>query len=116
MPSVEPGLVRCSSHHAVCVFSGRNLGSKNRPLSRDLRQTEIQNLGVAALGDEDVGGLDVAVNDAFGVGGIERVGNLDGQRQNHVQFQRTPGDAMLQRLPSRNSMAMKVCPLSSSIS
>ena len=64
---------------------------------RDLRQPKIQNLGVSALGDKDVGGLDVAVDDAFGVGCIECVGNLDGQRQNQLGFHRTPGDAVLQR-------------------
>jgi hypothetical protein len=34
---------------------------------RDLRQPEIENLSVSSPRDEDVGGFDVAVNDAFGV-------------------------------------------------
>ena len=46
-----------------------------------LGQAEIENLGVSALGDKDVSGLDVAVDDAFGVSGVERVRNLDGERQ-----------------------------------
>ena len=94
-----PGLVRCSaSIEPVCVLRAAILLEELR-CEADLRQPEIQNLGVAALGDENVGGLDVAVDDAFGVGGIERVGNLDGQRQNQLGFQRTPGDAVLQRQP-----------------
>jgi hypothetical protein len=35
---------------------------------------------VAARGDEDVGGLDVAVDDAFRMRGIERIGNFRAQR------------------------------------
>jgi len=35
-------------------------------------------LGMSALGDQDVGGLDVAMDDAFGVSRVQCVGNLDG--------------------------------------
>ena len=41
-----------------------------------LCQAEIENLGVAASGDEDVGCLDVPMDDAFGVGRIQAVRNL----------------------------------------
>ena len=76
---------------------------------RDLRQAEVQNLGVAALGDKNVGRLDVAVNDALGVGGIERVGDLDGQRQQRLRCPAVARDACFSVRPSRNSMAMKAC-------
>ena len=63
---------------------------------RDLGQAKVQHLGVPALGDKNVGRLDVAMNDAFGMGGIERIGNLDGEPQQRVQFHRTPRDQILQ--------------------
>ena len=53
-----------------------------------LGQAEVENLGVSALGDEDVRGLDVAMNDAFGVGRVESVGNLDAQRKDCLQLHR----------------------------
>ena len=34
-----------------------------------------------ALGDKDVGRLDVPMHDAFAVGGVERIRNFDGKRQ-----------------------------------
>ena len=37
----------------------------------DFRQTEVENFGLAAGGDENVGGLDVAMDDTFRVGGVE---------------------------------------------
>ena len=49
--------------------------------------------------DKDVGGLNIAVDDAFGMGGVERVGNLNPQRQKQFGFKRTPGDAVLQGHP-----------------
>jgi hypothetical protein len=63
----------------------------------DLRQSEVQNLGVTTLGDENVRRLDVAMDDALRMRGIEGVGNLDGERENQFGFERTPSDAMLQR-------------------
>ncbi len=76
---------------------------KSRNLARrtgcdhDLRQSEVQNLGVAALGDKDVRWFDVAVDYALCVSSIQCVGDLDGQRQNYLGFHRSPADAMLQR-------------------
>ena len=52
---------------------------------------------MAALGDEDVRGLDVAVDDALRVGSIESVGYLDRERKQRVSFQRAAGDHVLQR-------------------
>ncbi len=62
----------------------------------DFGQAEIEHLGVASLGNKDVRGLDVAVKDALGVGSIQRIGNLDGQRQNQLGFKGTAGNAVLQ--------------------
>ena len=45
-----------------------------------LREAEIENLDAAA-GQDDVGGFEIAMDDALGVSGGERVGDLDGVRQ-----------------------------------
>jgi hypothetical protein len=42
-----------------------------------LGQSEIQNLGVSALGHEDVCRLNVAVNNALCMRCIERISNVD---------------------------------------
>ncbi len=51
-----------------------------------------------ALGDENIGGLDVAVNDAFAVGGIKRLGNLNGYFEDGLNFHGAAGDAMFECL------------------
>ena len=43
----------------------------------DFGQAEVQHFGASALGDEDVGRLDVAVDDAFAVSVVERIGDGD---------------------------------------
>ena len=75
---------RAGTGEIVLGNRGRSLRIFRRDLtgrtdwSSHFRQAKIQNLGVAALGDENIRRLDVAVDDAFGVGGIEPVRNLDG--------------------------------------
>jgi len=59
-------------------------------------KSKIENLGMAALGDEDICGLDVAMHDALGVCGVEAVGDFGGQREQLFGFDGLTGDAMLQ--------------------
>jgi hypothetical protein len=61
----------------LCV--GRSDLPRSTAGGRNLRQTKIKNLGVPALGDKNVRRLDVAMDDSLLVGGIESVGNLDGE-------------------------------------
>ena len=71
MPTAVPGLVSrlvkspmVSPPAFVAIF-------------QQLRQSEIQNLGGAAFGYENIAGLDVAVNDSFFVRRIQRVRQLN---------------------------------------
>ena len=50
-----------------------------------LGQPEIEDLGLDAGGHEDVGRLDVSVDDAVGVGGIQRVRNLNREVQQQAE-------------------------------
>ena len=49
---------------------------------RQLGQSEVEQFGLPAFGDDDVGRLDVAVNDVLFVRSIQSVGELNGQGQN----------------------------------
>src|SRR5258708_4743730 len=46
---------------------------------RQFSEPEVQHLGVPPFRDKNIGGLDVTVDDAFAMCGIQRVGDLDGQ-------------------------------------
>ena len=72
-----------------------DLARRNRWI-RDLRQSEVQNLGMSALGNEDVRRFDVAVDDAFGMRGIKGIRNLDAERENQFRVHRAIADAVLQ--------------------
>ena len=52
----------------------------------DLRQSEIENLDVTARGDENIRGLDIAVDDSGRVRGLQSIGYLDGQRNQGFNF------------------------------
>jgi len=53
--------------------------------------------GLLRVGDKDIGGLDVSMDDALGVRCVKRVANLNAKRQNQLGFHRSPSDAVLQR-------------------
>ena len=48
-------------------------------------KTEVQNLDWATLGEKDVRGLDVAVDDALSVSGVEGVGELDADVEHAIE-------------------------------
>jgi hypothetical protein len=70
-------------------FCNTDLGGR---LFRCFSQTKIENLGMATLGDEDVRGLDVPVDNAFGMCRIESIGDVDGNAEQLFQCKRTAAD------------------------
>src|SRR5438094_4716712 len=68
-------------------------------LRRELGQSEIQNLCLPALCYEDVGWLDVPMNDSLRVGRIERVGNLNRQIKQQLSLEGLAFDGVPERLP-----------------
>ncbi len=82
--------VSCA-HGAVAI--GSHVGTMG---AGDFGEAEIENFGMAALSDENVGGLDVAMDDAFGVSGIESVGDFDGDFEESIQFHGLAGNDVLE--------------------
>ena len=81
------------------LLSVVRLGGLLRPrhwFERQFSQAEVENFGVATISNKDVSGLNVAMNDSFGVRGIERVGDVDAQCHQSVQVHWMTGDAVLQ--------------------
>jgi len=98
VPSVEPGLVRCCSLSAVllcCCLAAASIALP--PTGVSFARPKSRRLAWPRFGDKYIGRLDVAVSDPFGVGSIERVSNLDGERKNQLGLHWTPGDGVLQR-------------------
>src|SRR5277367_6061615 len=68
--------------------------------ARDLlRQAEVENLGVAGVCHENVGGLDVSMDDPLGVRDVERAGDLPTEVEQRVRGERLSADALAKRLP-----------------
>ena len=81
MPSAVPGLVKSSSEAPAVgqLRSPTSCGFFFSPVY--FGQTKVQNLGVPAIGDENVRGLDVPMNDSLRVRGVQRIGNFGPQFQ-----------------------------------
>src|SRR5579872_108479 len=82
-------------HRRCC----RRYGVSRGLSGHHLRQTEVQNLGVATGGHENICWLNVAMDDSLGMCGIQGIGYVDRQRQDQLDLQRAPSDLMLQRDP-----------------
>ena len=65
-------------------------------VARRFGQTKIEDFGLPALRHKDIGGLDVAVNDAFGVRSRQSVGHLNADVENLIDFHRLPAEALFQ--------------------
>src|SRR4051812_35018142 len=78
---------------------GRDLGGFELAAIADFCQSEIEDLGVIAFGDENIRRLNVAMDNVLGVRRLERVCNFNRQTQKQSKFNRTEGDAVLQRRP-----------------
>src|SRR5580658_4015811 len=66
-------------------------GRMESRLARALGQAEIENLGLVAVGHENVGRLDVAVDDSLGVGSVESVGDLCAEIEQLLKIHRLVG-------------------------
>ena len=53
---------------------------------------------MTTIGHENVGRLDVTVDNSLAVRGVERIGNFNGQGKQAIEFHRPCADQMLQRL------------------
>jgi hypothetical protein len=108
-PTLPPGLLRrhiCDGAYytagtgEVLVFSfpggKRCLVGACASLWADLREPKVKNFGVFALGDENICRLDIPMDDASIVGGIERVGDLNSQREYVVNLHRLARNPVLQ--------------------
>jgi hypothetical protein len=67
------------------------LTSLTRPTCPKFRETKVEDLYLAIGSDFDVRGLQVAMNDAFLVGGIEGIGNLLRDLERLVERKRRRG-------------------------
>ena len=81
-----------SRHSGRSGTSFRQLGDRH-----SLGQAEIQKFGLAALGDEDISRLDIAMDDALRMRGVQSVSHFCAQLYDFFRWQRPSRDVVGER-------------------
>jgi hypothetical protein len=80
---------RAREMFGVYGTSGKSFGGAGEiAREMDFGESEIEDFGAAAFGDLDVGGLDVSMDDALGVGGVECVGEVNRDVEQALEIER----------------------------
>src|SRR4029077_835373 len=69
-------------------IDGRGAHGNALRFERDLCQPEVENLRLTSIRHEYVRGLDIAMDDALRVCGVESIGHLDAQIEYRIDFER----------------------------
>src|SRR5207249_8328997 len=77
----------------------------------ELGQSEVENFCLAAPGYEDIRRLNIPVNDAFAMSGVEPLGDLDSQVHQTLHLQGPGFDQMLEGLAVHELHDDKVLPV-----
>ena len=97
MPSATPSLVRWVSCSCGAETPGLLQGKfRAFALRQKLGETKIEELYLTAIGNENVRGLDVAVNDGLGVCGFEGIGHLVAIFRDALDFHGFSGNEVLE--------------------
>src|ERR1700723_2548255 len=78
------------------VLGRRSVRQIARCIAMNFGEAKIEQLGLAAFGDENICGLDIAMNDSFGMSGFKRVGDLNSEIEKLLGFEWAPFDAVLE--------------------
>jgi len=92
----EMGFIDCVV--VVLRAAGGCFARDGRFAGKGLSETKIENFCLSTRSDEEVGRLDVAMNDALQVSGVKRVSSLNSEGQSFVERKRLTGDGVLEGL------------------
>src|SRR6266487_5847191 len=82
------------------MFTDRGRTLTDRGTNRThFSETEIENFGVSAISHEKICRLNIAMDDTFGMGGFESVGNLDTDVEEALKFEWAAKEQLFECLP-----------------
>ncbi len=105
-PPVEPGRVGGDLFRAHVAQSAEQLAGLGSARGRqkvgggDMGDAEVEHLGLAGLIDQDVAGLEVAMNDALFVGVLHRVAHLGQQLEARRRVETATAGVLVQGHPA----------------